>query len=59
MAFVLMTNCTNEKPRTAGLTGADGGHDVHAVWLRKEEKFVSSAMKASDCSQVDRDWLPG
>lgn len=25
----------------------------------KEEKFVFSAMKASDCSQVYRDWLPG
>ena len=49
----------NKKPRAARPTGADGEHKAHAVGLRKEEKIVSSAMKASDCSQVTRGWLPG
>lgn len=40
-------------------TGVDGGRNAHAVGLRKEEKIVSSAMRASDCSQFDRGWLPG
>ena len=53
------TSVPNKKPRAARPTGADGGRDAHAVGLRKEEKIVSSAMKASDCSQFCRGWLPG
>ncbi|MDP2819648.1 MAG: hypothetical protein Q8O29_15535 [Polaromonas sp.] len=47
-----------KNPGQLRLTGADGEHDAHAVGLRKEEKFVFSAMRASDCSQVYREWLP-
>ena len=55
----LLAGPKRKTPVSRAPTGADGGRDAHAVGLRKEEKFVSSAMRASDCSQVDRDWLPG
>lgn len=55
----LLAGPKRKAPVSRGPAGADGGRDAHAVGLRKEEKFVSSAMGASDCSQVDRDWLPG
>lgn len=50
---------TKRKTPGSEPTGADGGRHAHAVGFRKEEKFVLSAMKASDCSQFCRGWLPG
>jgi hypothetical protein len=45
-----------EKPRSAKLTGVDGGHETHAIWFRKgRDESSHSAMEASDCFRV----LPG
>ncbi|ABM38204.1 hypothetical protein [Polaromonas naphthalenivorans] len=46
----------NEKPRSAALTGVDGGHKTHAIGLRKRRDESShSALEASDCFR----FLPG
>lgn len=45
-----------KKPRPFESAGVDGGHETHAIWLRKRRDESSrSAMEASDCFRV----LPG